>query len=111
MSEDKKAIEIDITDERENLLLRRKEIWFKIRHDEEPTPIRDDVITQFVRDLGVPRERIIIDHMRSEFGMPETKGYAKVYGSKDDALYYESKAVLVRNKLITEEKKSEKKEE
>lgn len=102
-------MEIEITEDKENRLLKRREIRFNITNENEPTPKRADVITKFVQDLGVSRERIVIDHMKAEFGIPSAKGYAKVYKTKEDVLYYERKAILVRNKLVAEKSKKKKK--
>jgi len=102
-------MEIEITEDKENRLLKRREIRFKITNENEPTPKRADIITRLVQDIGVSKDRIVIDHMKPEFGIPSTKGYAKVYKSKEDALYYESKPILKRNKLAAEESKKKKK--
>lgn len=93
-------MEIEITDDKENRLLNRREIYFMITHDNESTPRRDEVITRLVQDTGVAREKIVVDHIKPEYGIPRSKGYAKVYKTKEDALHFERNPILKRNKLI-----------
>lgn len=106
-------MEVEIISKKENPLIGRLEVNFKISHPKETTPHRKDVRDEIAALLKVQKDRIVIDNMKPEFGKPETIGYAKVYKSKGDALQIETKAVLRRNYLLEEkkEKKVEKKEE
>lgn len=101
-------MEIEIISKKENLLVGRLEVNFKVSHPKEITPGRKEVRDEIASLLKIKKERIVIDNMKPEFGKPETIGYAKVYKSKDDALQMETNAVLKRNALL-EEKKEEKK--
>ncbi|UCF07416.1 MAG: 30S ribosomal protein S24e [Thermoplasmata archaeon] len=103
-------MEIEIISKKENPLLERMEVNFKVTHPAEVTPNRKDVRDGIAEELKVPKDRIVIDRMNSEFGKPETVGYAKVYKKKKDAQEVETKAVLKRNNLL-EEKKEKKEEE
>lgn len=105
-------MEVEIISKKENLLIGRLEVDFKISHPKEITPKRKDVRDEIAKLLEVQKDRIVVDRMNSEFGKPETLGYAKVYKSKGDALQIETKAVLKRNNLFEEkkEKAGEKKE-
>lgn len=98
-------MQAEIVSRKENPLLKRIELQFKIVHHGEGTPTRDTVREEIAKLAKTPKERVIIDHMNSQFGKVETVGYAKVYGSKEDALEFERKHVLGRNKLIEIEKK------
>jgi len=102
-------MEIEILEDKENRLLKRREIRFKITHENEPTPKRGEVISQLVTEIGTSKDKMVIDYMKAEFGLPQSKGYAKVYKSKEDALYFERKHILKRNKLDTGESKKKKK--
>ncbi len=101
-------MEIEIVSKEENQLLDRTEVTFKAVHPKEGTPQRDSVREKLSAMLKVPKERVIVDGMNSEFGKTETVGYAKVYKTKETALKYEREHVLVRNKL-KEKAKVEKK--
>ncbi len=102
-------MEIEVLEEKENRLLKRKEIRFKITHENEATPKRSEVISQLVSDMGTSKDKIVVDNIKAEFGLPQSKGYAKVYKSKEDALYFEKKHILKRNNLKTGESKKKKK--
>ncbi len=104
-------MEIEIVSKKENPLLGRLEVNFKITHPREVTPKRKEVRDEIATLLKVQNDKVVIDHMNTDFGRPETLGYAKVYKSKEDALQIETKAVLKRNKLLEEKKEKPKKEE
>jgi ribosomal protein S24E len=102
-------MEIEIISKKENPLVGRLEVNFKVSHPKEITPDRKHIREEIASLLKIKKDRIVIDNMKPEFGKPETIGYAKIYKNKDDALQMETNAVLKRNALL-EEKKEEKKE-
>lgn len=105
-------MEVEVILKKENPLMDRLEVDFKVSHPKEVTPKRKDVRNEIATLLKVQKDRIVIDHMKTEFGKPETLGYAKVYKSKTEALSKETEAVLKRNNLFEEKKeKVEGKEE
>ena len=106
-------MEVEVISKKENLLMGRLEVDFKVSHPKEITPKRKVVKDEIAALLEVPKDTIVIDHMKSEFGKPETVGYAKVYKSKKDAQHTETEAVLKRNNLFEAKKETaeEKKEE
>ena len=102
-------MEVEIISKKENPVIDRLELNFKVTHPKETTPKRKDVRDEIASLLKVQKDRIVIDHMDTEFGKPETIGYAKIYKSKDDAVQIETEAILKRNNLF--EGKKEKAEE
>lgn len=102
-------MELEVVSKRENVLLDRTEIWFKVMHDKDKTPKRDVVREKLASQLNVKKSAVIIDHMKSEFGKHETLGYAKVYKSEEKAIAIEPDYILKRNNLVvkTEEPKKE----
>ncbi len=100
-------MEIEIEGKRENLLLNRVEVDFKVAHSAESTPKRDQIREELAKQLKVTKDRVVVDHMQSSFGKGETAGYAKVYKSKEDALKVESEHILVRNGLAQKKAKQE----
>ncbi|MEM0343796.1 MAG: 30S ribosomal protein S24e [Thermoplasmata archaeon] len=92
-------MEVEIVSKRENQLLERIEVEFKASHAKEGTPQREAVREKIAALLKAPKERVIVDHMESEFGMSETVGYAKIYRTKEAAMKYEREQILVRNRL------------
>lgn len=101
-------MELEIQDKRENPLLDRTEVTFTVSHANQPTPKRENVREQLSNELKVPKERIVVDHMNSHFGVTTSTGYAKIYKTKEIALQIERKYQLKRNKLIKDESKKEK---
>lgn len=93
-------MEIKIVEQRPNPLLKRTEYRFEVGHTAQSTPNREAIRVELAKDLNVPKDRVIVERMRSKFGTPKTVGEALVYASTDDAKAIEREHVLVRNKLI-----------
>jgi len=102
-------MEVEIVSKKENVLLDRTEIKFKVAHPKEGTPKREDVRDKISASVKAPKERVIIDAMDSEFGTTMTVGYAKVYKTKEAAIKFEREEILVRNKLKEKKVKADKK--
>ncbi|MEW5760219.1 MAG: 30S ribosomal protein S24e [Candidatus Thermoplasmatota archaeon] len=98
-------MEIEILDKKENLLLKRAEIKFKVTHSPEATPNRDKIRESIASLINTKKENIVLDRIKSSFGKPETIGYAKVYEKKEEAISIESKAKLYKNKLAQKPEK------
>jgi small subunit ribosomal protein S24e len=101
-------MELDIKNKRENSLLNRIEVQFIVHHPNNPTPKRANVREELSKAMKVPKDRVVVDNMKSAFGVHSTKGYAKIYKSKEAAMEIEREYLLKRNKL---ESKPEKKDE
>jgi len=104
-------METEIISKRENPLFGRIEIEFRAIHSKEPTPTSETLRQEIAKIIKAAKENVIIDYARSEFGRAATRGYAKIYKSKEDAMRLERKHILVRNQLLKAEKKEEKKAE
>lgn len=100
-------MEIEFLETKENPLLDRTEIKFKATHQTEGTASRDAIRDKIASLAHSTKDRVILDNMRSEFGLGQSKGYAKVYKSVDAAKKHERKHILVRNKLIEKEAKKD----
>jgi small subunit ribosomal protein S24e len=98
-------METEVLSRRENPLLDRVEIEFRTRHPSEPTPTRDALREEIAKIAKAKKDLVIIDRVNSDFGRPETTGYAKVYKNKDKILSVERKHILIRNGLLKPEKK------
>ncbi|MCK4444635.1 MAG: hypothetical protein KAW09_08835 [Thermoplasmata archaeon] len=98
-------MQAEIVNRKENPMLKRVEIQFKIVHHGEGTPPRDTIREEIAKLAKAPKDRVVIDHVNSQFGRPHSLGYAKIYDSKEDALEFERKHILGRNELIKLEKK------
>ena len=106
-------MELEILEKRENPLLNRTEVKFRIKHEGEKTPERELVKNDLAEELKVSKDLIIVDYIRPHFGIAVSSGYAKIYKSVEDGKKVEPDYVLKRNNfgIKTKEEKKEKEEE
>lgn len=104
--------ELEVLEKKENPLLKRTEIRFKLTHAGEKTPQRGAIRDKLAATVG-KKGAVVVDYMRSRYGSATTFGYAKIYASDDEARKSERDYLLKRNGLYVEKKKGEpkKKEE
>ena len=71
-------------DRKENKLLNRVEISFKLKHDGKATPSRNEIMT-LVRTLepGSNPDYIVVKDCKTRFGQPLTTGMAYIYGDEE----------------------------
>src|SRR2546428_5802266 len=101
-------MELEIVAKRENPFLKRTEVRFRVTHPAAVSPGRAALREELAKVLHATRDFVIVDFSRSEFGRAASRGYAKVYKSKEDALKVERKHILVRNGLLAAEVKAAK---
>ena len=92
-------MELEIVSKKDNLLLDRIELEVLLRHIGEPTPKRDDVRETVAASQKAEKGRVVVDHLDPTFGMGVTRGYVKVYSTKQAALAVEEEPIKKRNKL------------
>ena len=92
-------MDILVVSKKDNVLLGRTEVRFRIAHVKEKSPDRESVREKLSAILNEKKDNVIIDSMHAQFGKPECTGYAKVYKSKESAMKVERDRTLVRNKL------------
>jgi len=93
-------VELTVTQRRENALLDRTEVYFTIVHPTAGTPTRAEIRKALAGSMNTRDAVVILDWARSEFGKTSTRGYAKVYPSKELAMKLETKPILIRNGLL-----------
>lgn len=89
-------MKIEIIKERENPLLKRKELTFKVVHD-AATPQRQEVREKLIALLNAKKETVILDSYTSRYGIKESIGTARVYVSEARAVEVENKALIEKN--------------
>lgn len=94
-------MDIQVIEDKENPLLKRREVIFKVDHD-GPTPSRDSVIERLAATMNSMPRLVIVDNMKTEFGKRETIGYAKIYEDEDRAREVERDHILERSRLGAE---------
>ena len=93
-------MELEITEQNDNPLLNRQEVKVVIKHNEDSTPRRNQVIKNLSEQLKAKRELVIIDHLKNAYGKTETHGYAKIYSDKESLTRIETKPSMDRHKDI-----------
>jgi small subunit ribosomal protein S24e len=101
-------MEIEIESKRNNPLLNRTEVYFIVKHPGEGTPNREIIRSELADKLNVKKENIIVNTIKSGFGIQEISGYAKVYSSVQKTKSLEQDYILTRNKLLEKDKKGKK---
>jgi small subunit ribosomal protein S24e len=102
-------MEIEIESQKNNPLLKRTEVYFTIKHTGEGTPNREIIRSELAEKLNSKKENVVVNILKTGFGIQETTGYAKVYSSLESSKGIEREHILKRNKLG--ETKKDKKEE
>lgn len=102
-------MKIEIESKKPNAMMDRTEVSFKADHRGEGSPKRADVKAKLAEVLAVSKDKVVIDHMDTEFGKGVSVGYAKVYDSAESAKKFEKNYLLARNGLAEPKKAAKKK--
>lgn len=92
-------MELQIVEKKDNPLLNRTEVRFKVDHGRAATPKREDVRDKLAGMLSAKKDLVVVDMMASTFGRGETRGYARVYENVDAMGKIERRYLLKRNGL------------
>lgn len=98
-------MEITILEKKENPLLNREEVTFKVDHTDESTPSRSAVVGKIAAMMNSDKERTIIKDIRTGFGVQYAIGHANIYDSLESAKKVEHEHYLKRNGLIEADNK------
>ena len=105
-------MKVEIVERKENPLLQRMEIKFRVDHSGQATPKRMDVRAQLAAQLSVPQELVMIEKIASTYGRQAASGIARVYSSRERLEQLEPKYLLKRYmKEVKPEEKPVKKED
>ena len=75
-------MEVEILSDRENPLLGRREVRFRLSF-QGTTPSRQDVRGKVVALLNSDKELTVLDMIKTDFGSNTAIGYVKVYANKE----------------------------
>lgn len=92
-------MELQIVEKKDNPLLTRTEVRFKVEHGRASTPKREDVRDKLAGMLNAKKDMVVVDHMTTTFGRGETRGYARIYATVDVMGKVERRFLLKRNGL------------
>jgi small subunit ribosomal protein S24e len=95
-------LDIKIIEEKNNPLLNRREVVFRVDH-ESATPSRKSIVDRIAATMNSKEGLVIIDNLRTEFGKRETIGYAKIYETEERAKQVERPHITERNTFVAPE--------
>jgi len=101
-------MEIEIVSRKENKVLEREELYFKIKY-EGKTPSRRKVRDNLKNMVG--GKVVIIEYIKPVYGISEADGYARIYQSENKAREVEAEHIIDRNLKKGGEEAAEKAEE
>ncbi|MEM5766323.1 MAG: hypothetical protein QW423_01660 [Candidatus Aenigmatarchaeota archaeon] len=72
-------MEIEVLEERDNVLLKRKEIKLGIKHAGSPTPKKQDLIKEIAARYSISEDHVIVDYIFTKKGLQESFAKVKIY--------------------------------
>jgi len=72
----------DILEEKENLLLKRKELVLALDYEGGSTPKKEDLMQSLAEKLGIEKDFVDVSKIISETGIPKGKAFVKVWQVK-----------------------------
>jgi small subunit ribosomal protein S24e len=89
-------LDIQIIEERNNPLLKRREVVFKVIH-EDATPSRKSIVERLAATMDSKVGLVIVDEIKTAFGKRESLGYAKIYETEERVKQVERAHIIARN--------------
>ena len=101
-------MEIKITNEQQNRLLKRKEITFEIDHTQtKGTPQRLEIRNKLAEILKTKPELVYVKRVETKTGTMKATGEANAYESMEQAKLIEPEYIVNRNMPQEKEEKAE----
>jgi len=97
-------MKIEILAEKENPLLGRREIKFRVIHDKGSEKI-PEMRKRIAAELTLAEDRFVIQNVKTQVGLQESHGLLKIYNTPERMKQVEHKYVLIKNGLAEPEKK------
>ena len=91
-------MQVKIISKKENPLLKRKEVQFKIEHGPNgKTPARLDVKRSVAAELQVNEQLVFVKRMKTLTGTTTAVGFANAYETAEQAKIIEPEYIIKRN--------------
>jgi small subunit ribosomal protein S24e len=90
-------MEIKIISKKENILLKRKEVQFRVEHTQGKTPARLDVKRSLASELQISDKLVFVKKMRTMTGTSTAVGVANAYETEAQAKLIEPEYIVKRN--------------
>jgi small subunit ribosomal protein S24e len=88
-------MDFEVTRDARNELLSRREVDFSLRFD-GPTPSRMQVIGKLAAMLNVNEKLLVLDSLKTSFGMTQLSGKARIYDSEEQKAKTERAFLMIR---------------
>jgi len=95
-------LEIKVVEDKENVLLNRRELTLEIFHPGEGTPSRIDIRKYVAAKYNVELDRVYVIKLDTKTGTNKTIGYVRIYNTVEDASI-EPEYIRLRNQPKAEE--------
>jgi small subunit ribosomal protein S24e len=102
-------MELKIVSQKQNPLLKRKEVQFTVEHTQGKTPARLDIKRSIASELQVSDKLVFVKRMKTMTGTNTAVGEANAYESEAQAKLIEPAYIMKRN-VPPEKPKEEAKE-
>jgi len=105
-------MEVKITEEKQNILLRRREIQFLVEHSQtKGTPSRLEIRNKLAETLKTKPELVYVKRVETKTGTMKATGEANAYESVEQAKLVEPEYIVTRNMPQEKKEKTEEKVE
>jgi small subunit ribosomal protein S24e len=98
----------EVISEKDNPLIKRKELIVRIGHIGKSTPSRGLIRHEIARIYNVEPELVYVRGIKTEYGMGVTEAEVHIYSSVERAKLFEPKHVLKRNEYASQSYQLEK---
>jgi ribosomal protein S24E len=107
-----KLMEVKIVSEKENQLLKRKEVSFRVEHESDgSTPTRPEIRKAVASALKKNTDLVFIKKLETKTGTHSAIGFANIYDSAEQAKLIEPEYIVTRNVPPEKPKEEEKQKE
>ncbi|MDD5110914.1 MAG: 30S ribosomal protein S24e [Candidatus Altiarchaeota archaeon] len=76
-------MDVEIISQRDNSLLERKEVRFRVSYPGAGVPERQEVRSKLIAVLDASKDLTVLDHLKPEYGRNSAVGYVKIYANAD----------------------------
>lgn len=91
-------MKVKILDQKYNLLLKRKEVFFEVEHEKvKGTPPRSEIRAKVAGMLKMKSEQVYVKRVETKTGTMIAQGEANAYDSVEQAQLIEPRYVIERN--------------
>ena len=100
-------MKVEILKEKENKLLARKEIEFRIEHVGATTPSRADIRAKISAQYNADVAAVVIKKLKTKYGIGVTDGSAMVYATPEQMNRIELSYIIKRHEPKQKKKETE----